>query len=340
MSAHRHGHAHEGHGHPHDHGHAGHDHAHAAIPPGAPPEVRRRRQRALGLVLALLLVFTVVEVAGGLIAGSVALVADAGHMLSDALAVGLALGASWLAGRPARGRASYGLGRAEILAALVNGATLVGLSVWVLLESIGRLVDPTDVEGGLVLVVGGIGLLVNVLAAAILMRAGAESLNVRAALLHVLGDLAGSVAVLVGAVVVITTGYERADPIVAIVISALILASAVPVLREATSVLLERSPPDLDVERVGTRMAAVPGVTDVHDLHVWTITSGFPALTAHVLVRPETDCHAVRRDLEALLHGELGISHTTLQVDHADGRTRAFVPIDSVAARPAGEDGG
>lgn len=313
-----------------------HDHDHApAIAPGATPEQRRRRQRALAIVLGLLVLFALVEVVGGILSGSLALIADAGHMVSDGLAVALALGAGWLAARPAGRRASYGLGRAEILAALINGATLVGISAWVLIEAIGRLIHPNEVEGGIVLVVGGIGALVNVLAALILARAGRESLNIRAALLHVLGDLGGSIAVLVSAAIVLTTGFERADPIVAIVISALIMASAIPTLREATSVLLESAPSDLDVDRVGRRVAAVPGVVDVHDVHVWTITSGFAAMTAHVLVSPESDCHVARRAIEAALEEDLGITHTTLQVDHGSG-PRTFVPLESVERADSG----
>jgi cobalt-zinc-cadmium efflux system protein len=307
------------------------------IAPGAPPAERRRRQRALALVLVLLVGFALVEVVGGVLSGSLALIADAGHMVSDALAIALALGAAWLAGRPAGKRASYGYGRAEILAALVNGATLVAISVWVLIEAIGRLVHPTEVEGGIVLVVGGIGALVNVVAALILARSGTESLNIRAALLHVLGDLGGSIAVLISAAIVLTTGFERADPIVAIVISALIAASAVPTLREATGVLLEAAPPEVDVDRVGRLIAATPGVVDVHDVHVWTITSGFPALTAHVLVTPEVDCHEARRAIERALHDDLGLEHTTLQVDHGRG-PRAFVPVEQV--RRGGETPG
>jgi cobalt-zinc-cadmium efflux system protein len=315
-----------------------HDHDHGvAIAPGAPPAERRRRQRALALVLALLIAFAVVEVVGGVISGSLALIADAGHMVSDALAVALALGAAWVAGRPAGRRASYGYGRAEILAALVNGAALVGISVWVLIEALGRLVHPNEVEGGIVLVVGGIGALVNVVAAVILFRSGTESLNVRAAFLHVLGDLAGSIAVLASAAIVLTTGFERADPIVAIVISVLIAASAVPTLREATSVLLEATPPEVDVERVGGLIASTPGVVDVHDVHVWTITSGFPALTAHVLVSPEVDCHEARRAIEHALQEDFDLTHTTLQVDHGTG-PRAFVPVEQVRRAGAATD--
>jgi len=310
-----------------------HGHDHGAGATGASPEERRARQRALVIVLAMLVVFAGVEVVGGIVSGSLALIADAGHMLSDALAVGLALGASWLAGRPAGRRTSYGMGRAEILAALINGATLVGISAWVLIEGIGRLIEPNEVEGGIVLVVGGIGALVNVAAALILARAGTKSLNMRAAFLHVIGDLAGSIAVLVSAAIVLTTGFERADAIVAIVISILIAASAVPTLRAAAGVLLESAPPDLDVDRVGGTIAAVPGVTEVHDVHVWTITSGFPALTAHVLVAPEVDCHDARRRIEAVLHDDFELAHTTLQVDHVTGG-RTFVPIAEVVRAP------
>ena len=312
-----------------------HDHSHASLePPGGDPAERRRRKRALTLVLVILVVFLLVEVAGGLIAGSIALLADAGHMLSDIVAVALALAAATLAARPASARHSYGLGRTEILAALINGAALIGISVWVLIEAIGRLTDPPGVDGDVVLVVGTAGLLANVAAAVILLRVGGDSLNVRAALLHVLGDLLGSLGVVGAALVIIYTGFERADPLIAIAISVLIMLSAIPILRQATSVLLESAPSGVDTEDVGRAMAQVDGVSQVHDLHIWTITSGFPALTAHVLVPEDEDCHAVRRRLEHVLHDELEIPHTTLQVDHLHEAARdGFVPIDSIRRR-------
>jgi cobalt-zinc-cadmium efflux system protein len=295
------------------HAHAGHGHAHGL---GARSAADRR---ALGAALALVLGFAVVEVAGGLLAGSLALLADAAHMLSDSFSLALALGASWLAGRPATPARTFGYRRAEILAALANGALLVALAVWIVVEAVRRLGSPPDVAGGAMLAVGAVGLAVNLVAARILWRAGGESLNVRAALRHVLADLLGSVGVLVAAVLVLVAGWERADPIVSIAIALLVLASAWGVLRDAAGILLESAPAGLDVEQLGNAMATHPGVVGVHDLHVWTITSGFPSLSAHVVVDPGADCHEIRAELESLLRERFELEHTTLQVEHAQG---------------------
>ena len=273
--------------------------------------------RALLLVLGLTAGYTVVEVVGGLLTGSLALLADAGHMLSDCTSIGLALGAVWLAGRPATPSRSFGLKRAEILAALANGLLLVGVAVWIIVEAVRRLGDPPDVLGGWMLLVAGIGLVVNLQAAAILFRSNHDSLNVNAALLHVLADLAGSVGVIVAAVVVLVGGWTIADPIVSIGIGLLVLASSWGVLRESVVILLEGVPRGLDAEEIEAAIVGSPGVVSVHDLHVWTITSGFPALSAHVLVGADEDCHARRQELETLLDGRFGIDHTTLQVEHA-----------------------
>ncbi len=278
-----------------------------------------RNRRALGAALVLIAGFTIVEVAVGLIADSLAVLADAAHMLSDTASLGLAFLAAWLASRPATPRRSFGSGRAEILAALVNGVALVAVSIWIFVAALGRLEDPPEVSGGWVLVVGVAGLTVNVAAAWILARAGTESLNVQAALLHVLADLLGSVGVIVAGLVVVVTGWEYADPLVALAIGVLVLASSWRILRDSVSILLEETPAGIDPEEVGRALAGADGVVEVHDLHIWTITSGFPALAAHVLVVPGGDCHGVRRDLERLLHERFELEHTTLQVEHADG---------------------
>jgi cobalt-zinc-cadmium efflux system protein len=280
---------------------------------------RERGRRALGLTLALTATFTVAEVVGGLLTDSLALLADAGHMLSDDLSLGLALFASWLASRPPSPRRTFGYQRAEILAALANGVTLVVISVLIFVEAYRRFDDPPEVLGGWVLAIACVGLAVNLGAAAILHRAGTESLNVSAALRHVLADLAGSVGVIAAAVIILTTGWDYADPLVSVLIGLLVLASSWSIIRDAVTILLEASPRGLNVEEIGTAMAAVPGVIEVHDLHVWTITSGFPALAAHVTVGRDADCHAKRRELEALLTERFGLQHTTLQVDHAGG---------------------
>ena len=277
---------------------------------------RARSRRALGLVLVLTAVYTVVEFVAGLLTGSLALLADAGHMLGDVGALGLALGAAWLASRPATPDRSFGLQRAEILAALVNGLVLVAIAIWIFIEAIGRLDDPPEILGGWMLLVALVGLAVNVVAASILTRAAGESLNVQAALRHVFADLASSVGVAIAAIVILLSGWEQADPIAGMAIALLILASTWSILRDSVVILLEATPSGIDAREVGRRMAAAEGVVEVHDLHIWTITSGFPALSAHVLVARGDDCHARRLELEQMLAGEFGLEHTTLQVEH------------------------
>ncbi len=293
----------------------GHSHSHG------PGGYRGADRRALMIAAVLTAGFMLVEAAGGLVFDSLALLADAGHMLSDSFSLFLALAAVSLAARPATARRTFGFKRAEILAALVNGVLLVVVSIWVIVEAIGRLEDPVEIMGFGMLVVAIVGLVINLAAAWVLMRSGGESLNVRAALRHVLGDLAGSVGVIIAALVIILTGWEPIDAIISILISLLIAASAWSILREAVDVLLESAPSGLDTEEVGMALASHSGVDQVHDLHVWQITSGFPTLSAHVLVGPEADCHGIRLELEALLNDQFGIGHTTLQVDHTVDRS-------------------
>ena len=288
-------------------GHHEHDHGHGAS---------GGNRRALAIVLALTASFTVVEIVGGLLTGSLALLADAGHMLSDNLSLGLALFAAWLAGRPATPEKSFGYRRAEILAALANGVTLVAVSIWVFVEAYSRFMEPAEVLGGPMLIVATLGLLVNAAGATILYRSGGESLNVEGAMRHVFADALGSVGAMAAATVIILTGWRYADPLISVAIGILILASSWKLLRDSTNILLEATPPNLNATEVGRKMAAADGIVEVHDLHIWTITSGFPALSAHVLVGRQEDCHARRRELESLLAHEYGISHTTLQVDH------------------------
>jgi cobalt-zinc-cadmium efflux system protein len=267
-------------------------------------------------VLGLTLAFTVVEVAGGIWTDSLALLADAGHMLSDNIAIALALVALTLARRPSTPTRSFGLQRAEILAAFVNGLTLVLVSGWIIWEAIQRFGDTPEILGGWMLVVALVGLAVNAIAAAILIRSGRESLNVEAALRHVVADFLGSGAVLVAAVVIVTTGWTLVDPLVSIGIALLIVGSAWGVLRDSTSILMEATPSEIDANAVAEAIVAVPGVTSVHDLHVWRITSGFDALAAHVLVGRGEDCHGLRRVIENVVRERFDITHTTLQVDH------------------------
>jgi cobalt-zinc-cadmium efflux system protein len=298
------------------HNHA-HDHSHGGIGSTGDRADRAGSRRALGLTLVLTSAFTIAEVVGGLLTGSLALLADAAHMLSDDLSLGVALFAVWLAGRPSSPERTFGYKRAEILAALFNGVTLVAISIWIFIEAYQRFEDPPEILGGWMLVVATLGLLVNLAAFRILHRGGnSESLNVSAAMRHVLADLLGSVGVIVAAIVILTTGWEYIDPLVSVVIGILVLGSSWSILRDSTLILLEGSPRGLDVTEVGRAMAGLDGVVEVHDLHVWTITSGFPALAAHVVVGAETDCHAKRRELEALLHERFALDHTTLQVDH------------------------
>jgi len=290
------------------HDHSGHGHSHA---PSAEAD-----RRWLTVALALIVAFMVVEVVVGLIASSLALLSDAAHMLTDAGAIGLALGAAALAARPPSRRFTFGLGRAEILAAQANGATLLVLAGVLAIESVRRLFDPPEVEGGLVIVVGVLGALVNIASAWALSRSERRGLNVEGAMAHVLADLFGSVAAVIAGLIIVTTGFGAADGIAALLVSTLMVRSAWKLLRDSGRILLEGTPKHIDVNEVGNALAHAEGVIEVHDLHLWEVTSGFPALAAHVLVREGDDCHGRRRELERLLHERFDISHTTLQVDH------------------------
>ena len=295
------------------HAHASHGlHTHGA-------DARAGNRRSLSFALLLNAGYTAFEAVAGFLTGSLALLADAGHNLSDVLALGLALGAVWLAGRPATPRRSFGFMRAEILAALLNAFSIVAIALVIFVEAARRFADPPDVPGGWLIVVAGVGLLVNAAGAGVVFRRGGEDVNMRASFLHLAGDAAGSLGVIVAGVVILTTGWLYADPLVSVLIGFLILASSFGVLRDTVLVLLEAAPRGLDPKEIGGALATYPGVVDVHDLHVWTITSGFPSLSAHVLVRPRDDCHAIRRQLEDVLRERFGIVHTTLQVDHGHG---------------------
>ena len=313
------GHSHDHGG--HDHGGVGHSHGHGAD------------RKALAVVFALTTSFVAVEVVGGLLTGSLALLADAGHMASDSASLGLALFAVWIAGRPATPNRSFGYKRAEILAALANGVTLVLISLWIFYEAARRFSDPPEILGGWMLLVAALGLLINVAGAVILSRSGGESLNVQGALRHVMADVMGSVGAIAASLIIIFTGWSYADPLISVLIGALVLGSSWKLLRDSVSVLLEGAPRGIDVNEVGRKMVGVEGVEEVHDLHVWEITSGFPALAAHVLVGNDENCHERRREVEKVLYREFGLEHTTLQVDHAgdhaaeeEGRRLEFLP--------------
>lgn len=289
----------------------GHEHDHGG---------RAGSSRALAFALAVTASYTLVEVVGGIFTGSLALLADAVHMLSDNVALALALAAVWLARKPATAERTYGYKRAEVLVALVNGIMLVALSIWIFYEAFRRLEDPPEVLGGWMLAIAFVGIAVNLASGAVLFRARRGSINVEAAFRHVFADLLGSVGVAVAAVTILLTGWLPIDAIVSVLIAILVLGSSWSILRDSTTILLEAAPRGIDTRLVGERLAAAPGVVEVHDLHIWTITSGFPALSAHVLVGRGEDCHGRRRELELVLEREFAIEHTTLQVDHVSER--------------------
>lgn len=292
----------DSHGAPHEHG--------AAV---SADSDHRYLTAALGLILA----FMAAEVTIGLASRSLALVSDAGHMLTDAASLGLALFAMRLAARPASGPWTYGLRRAEILSAQANGITLLVLVIVFCYEAARRLIEPPRVAGGPVTATALVGIAVNAAAALLISRANRTSLNVEGAFQHILSDAWAFLATAAAGIVVLTTGFDRADAIASLVVAALMARAGYRLVRDSWRIFLEGAPAGLDPAAVGAAMAADPQVAEVHDLHVWTITSGFAALSAHVLVLPGQDCHAVRGRLQELLRERFGIQHTTLQVDHA-----------------------
>jgi cobalt-zinc-cadmium efflux system protein len=257
------------------------------------------------------------EVVLGLVARSLALISDAGHMLTDAIAILLALVAMRIAARPPQGGFTYGLKRAEIISAQINGITLLLLSVYFVYEGIRRLIEPPMVNGALVVVTGLTGIAVNIGATWLLNRANRASLNVEGAFQHILNDLYAFIVTTIAGVVVWTTGWGRADAIAALVVAALMLRAGWGLVRDAGRVFMEAAPAAMNPADIGAKSAALEHVVEVHDLHIWEVTSGYPALSAHILVAPGADCHAVRLSAERMLHEEYGIQHTTLQVDHA-----------------------
>ncbi|HEX4110379.1 MAG TPA: cation diffusion facilitator family transporter [Solirubrobacteraceae bacterium] len=291
----------------HDHG--GHHHHHHAIPAAA--DVGRLRI-AFGLIVG----FMAAEVTVGVLAHSLALLSDAAHMLTDAAALGLALVVTRLIARPARGAMTYGLRRAEILSAQFNGATLLVLGLLIIYEGIVRLVHPPAVHGAAVLIVACVGIVVNLAATVTLSGASRTSLNVEGAFQHLLTDLAAFILTAIAGAVILITGARRADGVASLLIAAIMLRAAVALLRESGRVFLEAAPRGLDPQEIGTALARDPEVVEVHDLHVWEIGSGFPALSAHVVVGRAVDCHAVRHRLDDVLHARFHIEHTTLQVEH------------------------
>jgi cobalt-zinc-cadmium efflux system protein len=291
----------------HDHPHG---HAH-----GAGEDARR-----LGLALTLILSFMAAEIAVGILAHSLALLSDAAHMLTDAGALAMSLVVLRLAAQPARGNRTFGLRRSEILSAQANGAALLVLAGLIVYGAIRRLVSPPPAGGGAILVVALVGIVVNLLATWQLAGANRESLNVEGSFQHVLNDLFAFIATAIAGAVILATGWVRADAVAALVVAALMLRASWRLLRDSGRVLLDIAPAGLPVEEIGTAMAAHAGVVQVHDLHVWEVTTEFPTLSAHVLVEPGADCHGIRRELEALLRDRFGLEHTTLQVEHAPAK--------------------
>ena len=290
-------------------GHAGHSHGVSTDADASKLVV------ALGLILGLM----VLEVTVGVIADSLALLSDAGHMLTDAAAIGLSLVATRLARRPAKGALTYGFKRVEILSAQANGVTLLILAVLIAYEAIRRLFDPPHVQAGLILAVALIGVAVNLAATWTLAKANRQSMNVEGSFQHILTDLYAFIATAIAAGVILLTGFQRADAIASLLVACLMVRSGYGLVKASGRVFLEAAPEGLDPEKIGRALVREPGVVEVHDLHVWEVTSGFPALSAHVLVGRENDCHAARRGLERMLDDEFDLHHTTLQVDHRVG---------------------
>ncbi|MFC8663858.1 cation diffusion facilitator family transporter [Streptomyces sp. NPDC057199] len=293
-----------------------HGHAHGAAGGGTAAAAYRGRLR---IALWITLTVMVVEIVGGIVANSLALVADAAHMATDALGLAMALLAIHFAGRPPTGNRTFGYARAEILAALANCVLLLGVGGYVLYEAIQRFVTPAETEGGLTAVFGLIGLVANMISLSLLMRGQKESLNVRGAFLEVAADALGSLAVLVSAILVLTTGWQAADPVASIVIGLMIVPRTWKLLRETLNVLLEAAPEDVDMAAVRSHIRALPGVEGVHDLHAWTITSGLPVLSAHVVVRSEaldTIGHEkMLHELRTCLGDHFDVEHCTFQLE-------------------------
>jgi len=292
-----------------------HDHAHGGN--------RQLEAGRIRIALALIVAFMAVEVAVGIAVSSLALLSDAAHMVTDAAALGLSLAAARLARRPAGGALTYGLGRAEILSAQSNGIALLLLALMIVYFAIRRLIAPPHVGGVAVIAVACAGVAVNVVAARVLAGGGTpRSLNLEGSYRHILTDLYGFIATALAGAVIVVTGFQRADAIASLLVAALMLHAAYGLLRESGRVFMEAAPAGLRPDRIGRELAAQAGVVEVHDLHVWEVTSGFPALSAHVVVRPGEDCHRIRRELQRMLEESFALTHTTLQVDHAAAEQR------------------
>jgi cobalt-zinc-cadmium efflux system protein len=323
------------HSHAHSHGH-GHGHAHGIV------VAREGARRALRWSLALTVAFGILQLVAGALFDSLALIADAVHNVSDGAAIGLALLASWAAGLPARGRQTYGWRRAEILAALVNGLALVAISGWIFWEAYQRMQDPQQVAGAGVLVVGLVGVVANGVPVWLMLRAereGGYDLNLRGAMIHAGSDVLGSLGAAMAGLIVLLTGWNRADPLIGAAIGLVVLLSSFGLIRESLRILLEAAPSDCDPEEIGQAMAEAAGVAEVHDLHIWTITSGFPSLSAHVVMRPGADHDQVLHSLQLLLHESFGIDHSTIQLDRDHGRQLLQIHRPDCAQAPHPRNG-
>ncbi|RMB81686.1 cation diffusion facilitator family transporter [Streptomyces shenzhenensis] len=307
---------------------AGHDHGHGhgPAPTGTAAAAYRGRLR---IALSITLTVMVVEIVGGVLADSLALIADAAHMATDALGLGMALLAIHVAGRPASTNRTFGYARAEILAALANCLLLLGVGGYVLSEAVQRFFTPADTEGGLMIVFGAVGLVANMISLSLLLRGRQESLNVRGAFLEVAADALGSLAVLISAGLIVVTGWQPADPIASLVIGLMIVPRTVKLLRETLDVLLEAAPKDVDMTQVRAHILALDGVEDVHDLHAWTITSGLPVLSAHVVVRSDVlsaiGHEKILHELQGCLGHHFDVEHCTFQLEpggHAEHEAR------------------
>lgn len=273
--------------------------------------------KALSIALAITAIFALIEVAGGLISGSLSLLGDAGHMFTDVLALGLSLGAALMASRAATERHTFGFLRAEILVAFINGIALVGISLLIIYEAVGRFYDPVDVQAGVMLLVALIGMGANLVGITLLRHGSEENLNVRGAFLHMIGDLLSSAGVILAALLIYFFNWQVADPLISIGIAIIIMVGAYRLVSQSVAILLESVPSHLDIRNVEQAMREIDGVTEVHDLHVWTLSSGIYSLSGHVVVKDQqvSSCSPVLRDLERMLADRFHIEHTTIQVE-------------------------
>jgi len=305
-----------------DHFDRGHSHSHSHSPPSLKQHradvAARSTQRDLIFALILTFIVMVAEAVGGFLSNSLALLADAGHMLSDTAALGLSLFAVWFSQRPATPERTYGYFRGEILAALVNGATLIMISLWIVYEAYRRVFAPPEVKSGLMLCIAAVGLVANISCVWVLHRSQAGNLNVRAAFLHVVGDVLGSVGALIAGLLMWNFKWYLADPIFSVLVSVLILYSSWHLVKEAVEVLLEGTPSHINITMMRQELATIPGVQSIHDLHVWTLTSGVHMMSCHAVIAKDENPTRILQELSRLTQNKFRISHTTIQVEEPD----------------------